>query len=142
MVYTPKNQVGQGTTLSWTPTGGTLKPFVSLVSVTPPAATVGEVESNIISAVFKPYLPTIPEAEGSFKIEHWDGDPACVAMQSACMSAPTPSGVFLITLPSGATLSIPGFPKKYAINETQREEIITADVDFRQIAPATYTPPA
>jgi hypothetical protein len=142
MTYIPQTQVGRGTTLSWTPTGGSLTAFLSLVSVTPPAGAVGEVENLLLASLFGPYLPTIPEGEGSFKVQHWDGDVGCVAMQAACRVAPVPLGVFLITLPSGATISIPGFPKKYAVGEVQNKEIVMADVDYRQTAPMTYTPPA
>lgn len=139
--YTPQPQVGRGTTITWTPGGGSAVSFLSLVSVTPMAPTVGEVEATLLSSTFKPYLPTIPEGEGSFKVQHWDGDAGCEALMSATRQAPVPTGVFLITFPSAATLSFPGFPKKYAIAETANEELITADVDFRATGPATYTPP-
>lgn len=142
MTYIPQPQIGRGTTLSYTPSGGTLKAFLSLVSVTPPATTVGEVENVLLSSLFKPYLPTIPEAEWSFKVEHWDGDPGCVALYSATQTAPVVSGTFTITLPSGATIAIPGFPKAYKIGEITNEGIIMADVDVRQNAAWTYTPPA
>lgn len=141
MVYDPQSQLGRGATISWTPTAGTLTAFASLLSITPPATSVGEVENLLLSSTFKGYLPTVPEGEGSFKVQHWDGDPGCVAMQAACHATPTPLGVFLITFPSGATLSVPGFPKKYAIGETSNEGIIEADVEYRQTAVATYTPP-
>jgi hypothetical protein len=141
MTYVPQPQLGRGTTLSFTPTGGTLTAFLSLISVTPPAGTVGEVENLLISSLFVPYLPTIPEGEGSFKVQHWDKDVGCMAIQTACSTAPVPLGVFLITLPSGATISFPGFPKKYAIGEIQNKEIVPADIDFRQTGPATYTEP-
>lgn len=138
--YVPQTQLGRGITLSWTPTGGSSTPFLSLVSVTPPANTVGEVEATLLVSLFKPYLPTVPEGEGSFKVQHWDNDPACVAMLNATRIAPVPVGTFLITLPSGATISVPGFPKKYAIDEASNEEVVMANIDYRATGPFTYTP--
>jgi hypothetical protein len=142
MTYVPQPQLGRTTTISWTATGGSLVAFLSLVSVTPPGNSVGEAETTLLASLFKPFLPTIPEAEGSFKVQHWDGNAGCVAMQAAVATAPVPTGVFLITFPSGGTISCPGFPKGYAIGETTNEEIITADIAFRQTGVATYTPPA
>lgn len=139
MTYVPGPQLGRGATLSWTPTGGALTAFLPLVSVTPPAATVGEVENLLLGSLFKPYLPTVPEAEGSFKVQHWDGDPGCAAMAAACATAPVPLGTFLITLASGGMISFAGFPKKYAISEIANEEILTADVDYRQNSAWIYT---
>lgn len=138
--YTPQTQVGRGTTIGWTPTGGSATAFLSMVNVTPPGASVGETENVLMSSTFKPFVPTIPEGEGSFKVQHWDNDPGCVAMQTACAVAPVPMGVFLITLPSGATLSFPGFPKGYKVDEISNEEIITAEVDYRRTGVGTYTP--
>jgi hypothetical protein len=142
MSYTPQPQVGRGASLTFTPSpsGSTATSFLSLVSLTPPASTVGEVETTLLASNFEDYVPTIPAAEGSFKVQHWDGDPGCLAMQSACSQAPVPTGVFLITLPSSATLSFPGYPKKYAIDELSNKDVIMAEIDYRKTGVGTYTP--
>lgn len=144
MSYTPQPQLGRGTTLSWTAStsGATLVAFLSLQSVTPPGLAVGEVETTLMSSTFMPYLPTIPQGEGTFKVQHWDKDPGCVAMQTAVAVAPVPTGTFLITFPSGATISIPGFPKGYAIQEVTNPELITAEIPYRQTGQWTYTEPS
>lgn len=144
MTYIPQTELARGTTLSWTPngTGAPLVAFLSLVTATPAGNQVGEVENVLLTSIFKPYLPTLPEAEGTFTIQHWDGDAGCVAMQAAVRVAPVPLGTFLITLPSGATLSVPGFPKGYSIQELGNEEIITAEIPYRATGPTTYTAPA
>lgn len=142
MTYIPGSQLGRGATLTITPltTGATAIATLSLVSITPPAPTVGEVENTLLSTTFKPYLATLPEGEGSFKLQHWDGDPGCVALQTAVAVAPIPSFNFLLTLMSGATLAWTGYPKKYAIDEIENEGIVMAEVDYRQNTVAIYTP--
>ena len=67
--------------------------------------------------------------------------PAARAMFNATQQAPVPVGTFKITLPSGKTISFTGFPKKYAISETQNKEIITADIDYRQNGPSAVVQP-
>lgn len=140
----PSNQLGRGTTIAWLSDseGASSIAFATLVTVTPASNEVGETETTLLASVFKPYAPTIPEGEGSFKIYHLDSDPGCQAMIAACESAPVPTGKFTITFPSGATLAIPGFPKKYAIDEVENESPITAELDYRQTAPWTYTQPS
>lgn len=142
MAYTPRSQLGRGITIGFTPVGGSAEAFLSLVSIKPPGTTVGEVENVLASSTFEAYLPTLPAGEGSFKVQHWDGDPGCVAMQAAVQSAPVPTGTFLITMPvSGSTISFVGFPKGYEIDETDNKEIITATISYRQNGPTTVTPP-
>ena len=144
MTYTPQPQVGRGTTITFTPSSGTgsgtAENFLSLVSISPPGSDVGEVETTLMSSTFEPYTPTIPSAEGEIKVQHWDNDPGCIGIQTACAQAPVPSGTFLITMPSGATLSFPGFPKGYQIDEIQNKEVITATIPFRRTGVGTYTP--
>lgn len=139
--YVPQQQFGRGTTLTFTPVGvgSTALTFPSLEAVTPPGVAVGEAETTLLTNNFKPYAPILPEGEGTFTVQHWDNDPGCVGMQVAVRVAPVPFGVFLITLPSLATISFTGFPKGYAIGEVTNEETITAEIPYRCTTPPVYT---
>jgi hypothetical protein len=141
--YTPVAQLGRGAKITFLITGasGTPTAFLSLVSVKIPPSVVGEVENQLLVSTITPYLPTLPDAEGSFKVQHWDLDPGCLAMQQAVAQAPVPTGTFVITLLNTATFTFTGFPKKYEIDEITNPEIVTAEIDVRRNSTISYMAP-
>ena len=133
-------QLGRGTTLAYSLTlgaGATFTPIGLLVSVDGPNTTVGEVETTVLASVIKPYLPTLPETEGTFNIQHNSANAGVIALRQMVKVAPVPIVQFQVTYPDNATDTFTGFAKGYSISGVENETVISAAVPFRATSVVT-----
>jgi hypothetical protein len=122
-------QVGVGTKLGYklASGGSSYLPVGTLITLSP-SYSVGEVENVILASTFKPYLPTLPEAEMDFTVQHIDGDPAVKALLVLLFA---PAIVFWqITAPDLSTVAFQGFLKSYSPSY-ENESIVEADCSLR-----------
>ena len=139
---------GRGTTLSFiiggtgtTPAPGTYI-FVNLISIDGPNITVGEVDATVLSSVFKPYIPTLPEGECTFTCQFITGDPALKAVRQMLAAAPmVPTVSWVVTYPlergqlTAATDTFPGFIKGFPVTGNENETIPTVAIPIRLTGP-------
>lgn len=109
----------------------------TIKSIDGPNITVGEVDATILSSTFKPYLPTLPEGEGTFNIQHMNTDTVCTKLQSLT-TVPVPTVTAKITWNDGYATTFNFFSKGYSISGVENEDIVMAAIPFRMLtAPVT-----
>lgn len=139
----PAGQIGLGTTLGYAfAADSTYASVGDIIDLDGPSITVGEVEAKKLSSTFKPFLPTIPEGEASFTIQHNSGNAQMQTLRNACKVAPVPFISFKVTYPDGGFDVFPGFLKGYKVAKVSTEELITAELMIRITGPVVSTYPA